>query len=545
MQPRSPDFIGIGAQKAGTCWLRNNLGRHPGVWIPPLHELHYFDRSLPDSHFPSPLALERAANDSWRSKALSEVQQQMARGELAQAAFSALNHCVNHDDDWYRMLFAFAPPSSVVGEITPRYAICGEAEIAHMQAIAPKAKLIFLLRHPVDRFWSQCQMKHADGTLPAGDPPAMRLFDTANGRPRGEYSKTILRYCRHFDPAQILLVFFDGIRNDPSRLLRDIQAFLELPEASFNPQELAKPVNAATSRTPMPRSLRERIQAAYRSELQLLADVFGGPALSWLADSPVPAATPCTLPLAQAQVAELKARHRTPLGVRPRRTDRLFCLSMQRSGTTTVGDWLEAHGLVRAGYPTSARLGWTMLWMQGQHDAIFSSPEFQEADLYEDDPWWCGDFYKLLAERFANARFILLTRDADAWFASLCHHSGGYNPGRSDLHARLYQRQDALQALVKQNPTLDPSQPGLLSVVENEAHYKSIYTQHTAAVQEYFAATPGRLFTGPLGQPQTLIDLCAFAGVTHHPSIPIPRSNARTPEMAQRLAQYRQAGSRS
>ena len=40
---RLPDFLGIGAQKSGTTWLHHNLSQHPGVWMPPVKELHYFD----------------------------------------------------------------------------------------------------------------------------------------------------------------------------------------------------------------------------------------------------------------------------------------------------------------------------------------------------------------------------------------------------------------------------------------------------------------------------------------------------------------------
>ena len=39
-----PDFIGIGTQKAGTTWLYDMLAQNPSVWLPPLKELHYFDR---------------------------------------------------------------------------------------------------------------------------------------------------------------------------------------------------------------------------------------------------------------------------------------------------------------------------------------------------------------------------------------------------------------------------------------------------------------------------------------------------------------------
>src|SRR3984957_2732032 len=41
---RFPDFLCIGAQKAGTTWLHKMLGQHPGAWLPPIKEIHYFDR---------------------------------------------------------------------------------------------------------------------------------------------------------------------------------------------------------------------------------------------------------------------------------------------------------------------------------------------------------------------------------------------------------------------------------------------------------------------------------------------------------------------
>ena len=41
--PSPPDFLCIGAMKAGTTWLQVNLGRHPGAWLSPLKELRYFN----------------------------------------------------------------------------------------------------------------------------------------------------------------------------------------------------------------------------------------------------------------------------------------------------------------------------------------------------------------------------------------------------------------------------------------------------------------------------------------------------------------------
>ncbi len=45
-----PDFLVIGAQKAGTTWLHHNLRLHPQIWMPE-GEVHYFDRKIKDARF--------------------------------------------------------------------------------------------------------------------------------------------------------------------------------------------------------------------------------------------------------------------------------------------------------------------------------------------------------------------------------------------------------------------------------------------------------------------------------------------------------------
>ena len=42
-----PDFICVGAQKAGTRWLYDQLAFHPEFWMPPVKELHFFDGARP------------------------------------------------------------------------------------------------------------------------------------------------------------------------------------------------------------------------------------------------------------------------------------------------------------------------------------------------------------------------------------------------------------------------------------------------------------------------------------------------------------------
>ena len=38
-----PDFLCVGAQKAGTSWLYRQVEAHSDFWMPPMKELHYLD----------------------------------------------------------------------------------------------------------------------------------------------------------------------------------------------------------------------------------------------------------------------------------------------------------------------------------------------------------------------------------------------------------------------------------------------------------------------------------------------------------------------
>jgi len=500
-------------------------------------ELHYFDEPLEGTPPVPRSASVRAGRDDWRSTTLARLQQLGHDPDLDAAAWWAIYSFVDRDDRWYRSLFAFAPPDCVAGEITPRYMLCGSDEIAHMHRVAPDAKLIFLLRHPVERFWSQCKMKHADGTLAPGESPAMHLFDTLNGRPRGEYSKAIVRFCREFDPAHMLVVFFESILRRPRDVLRDVYSFLRMETPPVESGIAETPVNRSASREPMPTGLRARVEAAYRQEIEILADVFGGHANEWLDPEAVESPAEATVRLTPSHVARLEHHHSKISCVR-RQRGKIFCLSLQRSGTTSVGDWLESHGFARAGSPTSVRLGWTRLWLEGKHDAIFASREFQECEIFEDDPWWCTDFYRVVVERYPDAKFILMERDPDAWFESMCHHSAGRNPGWADVHARVYDREADLQTLLAHDHQLRPEAWGLLSLLGHRQHYLDQYKRHGERVRDYFRSQPHRLFYGRLDDPQAFIDMCSFVGIAHNPAIPVPRSNASTDAMRRALQQH-------
>lgn len=201
-------------------------------------------------------------------------------------------------------------------------------------------------------------------------------------------------------------------------------------------------------------------------------------------------------------------------GLTPERAPKVFCLSMQRSGTTSFGDFCEDHlGMVRRGFYHSITNGWTRSWVARDYDKIFASVDFRTAEVFEDDPWWCPEFYKVLAPRFPQARFVLMTRDEAAWFRSMLAHSGGRTLGQTDLHAAIYGRQDEFAGLLKSGqPFRDVNWQGL-SLEGQEARYTAHYRRHADECRRYFAAqAPERFLDLRLEDPDKFRKLAIFLG---------------------------------
>ena len=112
----SPYFIGLGAQKSGTSWLYACMYEHPELCIP-VKDLHFFSR-------------ER----NWKN---------------------GIN--------WYESLFdKFSEnDKAIIGHISADCAF-NNGSIERLKLHVPNAKLIFVIRHPIDRayslYWHQYRM---------------------------------------------------------------------------------------------------------------------------------------------------------------------------------------------------------------------------------------------------------------------------------------------------------------------------------------------------------------------------------------------------
>ena len=191
------DFLGIGAQRAGTTWLYRCLRQHPQLYLPGTKELHYFSRlaglgprfTKVRSVWSGLFGLG-AAEREWRQR-VGWTFQKSVRGRISMATGRELVRAVSYhlpgpkNDAWYRRQFA-AGTGRLKGEITPAYALLDDAGVRHVTRLFPEVKVIFLLREPLSRMLSQWHISSRDSrrvmTFLGVDPDEPRVLGEARTR---------------------------------------------------------------------------------------------------------------------------------------------------------------------------------------------------------------------------------------------------------------------------------------------------------------------------------------------------------------------------
>jgi hypothetical protein len=269
-----PDFLCIGAQKAGTGWLYEQLRSHPDFWMPPLKELHYFDR----------LGRPRAGKkrdrlEAARKSARDERDVRFLEAMKSLSAQSQINLPM------YAALFARESPL-ISGDITPGYSTLQDDIVQRISAAFPNLKVIFIARDPVERAWSQLSMWVRHGLLNPFDlndaDSVARNLERPEVVARSYPSKIVARWRKHVRPELLQTYFFDDLKKNPAELRRAIIQFLggapEEPSGDLRPDHNAK---AGKEKLPLSDEMRSRLAQFFENELKACATDLGGAAAEW------------------------------------------------------------------------------------------------------------------------------------------------------------------------------------------------------------------------------------------------------------------------
>ncbi|HUP62025.1 MAG TPA: sulfotransferase [Thermoanaerobaculia bacterium] len=272
-----PNFLIIGAAKAGTTSLYEYLAQHPDVYMSPIKETNHF---CDEEQIDIPAVRSREA---------------------------------------YERLFAAVNGERAIGEASPKYlnTIRG---LERIDSDLPGVRLIVSLRNPVDRAYSSYLGLCRDGRELRAPEDALRpggySFETSFYAPR------LRRYFDRFPRERIKVILFDDLVARPAETMREIFRFLDV-DPSFavdttvrhNPAvvprfprlnraitgglRLVRPLmpqrllwrdygtrlRRAILRTPDPLSpaLRARLLEQYRDDIRATGDLIGRDLSQWLA----------------------------------------------------------------------------------------------------------------------------------------------------------------------------------------------------------------------------------------------------------------------
>jgi hypothetical protein len=213
-----PNFLIIGAAKAGTTALCDYLKQHPQIFISYIREPHFFAFQKEEINF-------RGPGDR-------KIHQ----------------HTIT-DFAEYQRSFKGSAGKVAIGEGSTTYLYSPQAP-ARIQATLPEVKLIAVLRNPVDRAYSSYLHLVRDGQEPLTDfAQALQAEATRiqehwmplwHYQQRGFYYQQLHRYYDLFRQEQIKIYLYEDLIQDPEGLLKDLFGFLEVDD-TFAPDVFAKP----------------------------------------------------------------------------------------------------------------------------------------------------------------------------------------------------------------------------------------------------------------------------------------------------------------
>lgn len=188
---RTPTFLIIGVQKAGTTSIYNYLKQHPQVYMSPVKETGFFERD-------------------WE-QAPTDVQSRKKNGIVT----------------WqqYQALFGQATDEHLaLGEASPNYMFHYQAAAEQIQRRLPNAKLIAILRNPVQRACSDYLMNKRDAIgkqTPLAEQVRSR-GDSSYVLLKGKYYEQLKHFFEVFGRTQVDVFLHDELRSDSQGFMRSM-----------------------------------------------------------------------------------------------------------------------------------------------------------------------------------------------------------------------------------------------------------------------------------------------------------------------------------
>ncbi len=233
-------LLGVGAQRCGTTWLHSYLSNHPAVFMSPFKELHVFDAMFAPEN--SGYTREKRFDElrAFLGKILTG--EPIVRNDLV---IAIEKYALSLGENAYLAHFRkfVRPEHRVMGEITPSYSLIPQSGFQFIRDFLVRAdlkpKVVFVMRDPVERMYSQLRFNERRGVTRVKDAYAAAL--TSPGITfRTRYDLTVANLSAQFEPDELLFLFFEELFQD--RSVENLCRFLGI---DARPADFSARVNAA------------------------------------------------------------------------------------------------------------------------------------------------------------------------------------------------------------------------------------------------------------------------------------------------------------
>jgi hypothetical protein len=271
-----PNFFIAGAPKAGTTSLYHYLGQHPEIYMSPIKEPNYFA---------SEIRLERFS-ERMRPEAEQDARElrEYLDGSMQEKRFGGI---VTGWRD-YLKLFQQAGGHKAIGEASVCY-LWSESAAANIRLSVPDARIILVLRNPVEMVFSMYLQNVKSGTLRCTFREAMEMaLEQRGGRidlmhpflDLGLYYEPVKRFLVAFPERRVRVYWYEEYKAEPARMLADVFHFLQV-DASFSPDMSKRYLEAGMPNIALDSDARAFLTEFYRDDVRKLAGLLRHDLSGW------------------------------------------------------------------------------------------------------------------------------------------------------------------------------------------------------------------------------------------------------------------------
>lgn len=264
-------LLGVGAQKAGTTWVHHYLARSPQFVRGYRKEYHVFDSSdLPE--------------EPWLGRNVDMAQAELdklRRGEPADPAHLHRAAMIADPEfyfDYFAGLLRSRPRFRATADVTPEYAVLPVERLAAIRdgfaTRKVRTRVLFLMRDPVDRIWSQIRMQ--EGRRPArfpapADQMVAQLFDDPRYEQFSRYERTLQHLEAVWDRGDIHYGFYEQLFRE-----EEVRSICDLVGIEFRTPDFDRKSNVSSGKAvaALPDELVRRVATYFADTYQAVAARF-------------------------------------------------------------------------------------------------------------------------------------------------------------------------------------------------------------------------------------------------------------------------------